>query len=148
MKLKLFNIFCLLGLLSLTACKSIDVTGTNLREADIQYVKSNSLTKEQVIDRLGSPTITPDYSPNTWYYVYIKTAKTTLTFPSIEEQKILKITFNNAGRVENAVVMENTHNNNVKTVSHVTPTPGTETSGIQEFVKNIGRFNKPKKKKK
>ncbi|MDF2964842.1 MAG: tmRNA-binding protein [Rickettsiaceae bacterium] len=147
MKFKFLNYISILALLSLASCKSVDVTGNNVKEADINYLQINKPTKDQVVDRLGTPTIMPDYSPNTWYYVYIKTAKTTWTFPSITEQKVLKVTFDNVGRVDKAILMENIHNNNVAITAHTTPTPGNEGSAIQEFVKNIGKFNKPKKKK-
>jgi outer membrane protein assembly factor BamE (lipoprotein component of BamABCDE complex) len=146
MKSKILTSF-FIALISLSACKSVDITGINIKEADIQFLNTNHPTQEQVFERLGTPTIVPDYSPNIWYYVYIKTTKSTLSLPSIVEQKILKLTFNNANKLEHAAVMDNGFNNNVSSVSHVTPTPGTDASPLQEFVKNIGRFNKTKKKK-
>jgi outer membrane protein assembly factor BamE (lipoprotein component of BamABCDE complex) len=151
MKSKILNnfikAFFISSLLLLTSCKSVDVTGNNIKEADISYIKNNKLTQEQIVERIGSPNITPEFSPNTWYYAFIKTTKSTLTFPSIIEQRILKITFDNAGRAQDVVVMDNMQNNTLKSVMQQTPTPGTDESPVKEFVKNIGRFNKVKKKK-
>ncbi len=147
MKKIIFGFAAIALLFALSSCKTVNVTGNNIKDTDIKYLQNHQLTKDQVIEHIGTPTIAPDYSPNTWYYAYIKTTKTTWTFPTIVEQKLLKVTFDSNDKVNKVTVIDNTYNNDVKSISTVTPTPGTEESPLQEFVKNIGRFNKSKKKK-
>lgn len=145
-----FNIFLCTALLlisSLVACKTVDVTGNKLKQSDIDYIKNNRFMQSQVLERLGTPTIIADYSPNIWYYIYVKTTKNALTLPTIIEQNIFKITFDQNGKTSFAEVLTDNHNNNVDIISKITPTPNNEQSSIQEFIKNIGKFNKSKKKK-
>ena len=41
-----------------------------------------------------------------------------------------------------AAILADMQNENITTHNHYTKTHGTEQSGVQKFVKNIGRFNK------
>lgn len=148
MQVKFLNCVSGLILLSLVSCKTMNVDGQIIKDADIDYLKRNALSEEQVIDHLGTPNLVPEYSPNVWYYVYTKTTKNNWTLPKLIEQRIVKVTFNNSRRVSNVSVIENGFDNNVGMASAITPTPGTEQSQVQEFVKNIGRFNKYGNKKK
>ncbi|MGI4776287.1 MAG: outer membrane protein assembly factor BamE, partial [Janthinobacterium lividum] len=61
--------FSSLALLTLFGCQTIDTRGQYVDDASITQLENKNLTKEQVIELIGTPTIIPDYNPDTWYYI-------------------------------------------------------------------------------
>jgi outer membrane protein assembly factor BamE (lipoprotein component of BamABCDE complex) len=62
----------------------------------------------------------------------------------------VKISFTKDGKLIDATLLSDIHEENIAIDSNYTKTKGTEQTGVQKFVKNIGRFNKTadgKKKK-
>ena len=141
-------LFIFITATSLNSCKTIDVNGSNFNESDVEFIKKHKLNQNEIIDKLGSPTIKPDYSLDTWYYIFTKTSKTSITLPKIIEQKTLKLVFNDKGIVKHVMFWNGDFNNEVRLSSEVTETPGTEKTAIGQFFGNIGKFNKANRKKK
>jgi outer membrane protein assembly factor BamE (lipoprotein component of BamABCDE complex) len=83
----------------------------------------------------------PDYNPNTWYYVQRSLARRAWFEPKVIEQRIVEIKFNN-DVVSNVLLLKDEHVEGISNVGEYTQTYGTEASGLQKFVRNIGRFNK------
>ncbi|WCR56279.1 MAG: hypothetical protein PG979_000336 [Rickettsia asembonensis] len=84
----------------------------------------------------------PEYSQNTWYYVERVMSQRAWLNPKIEKQKIVKITFDANNFIQEVVVIDDSHRQDIETVREYTRTYGTELNGLQKFVKNLGRFNK------
>lgn len=152
MKLFTTRIFLiLLALFTLSNCQTIETRGQLIDDSLLPQLENKKLHKEQVTALLGTPTITPDYAPNSWYYVQRTLASRAWFAPRVIEQKIIKIKFNKKNMVEEVIAINDMHKENIVIVSDYTKTYGTELNGVQKFVKNIGRFNKTtdsKKKKK
>lgn len=144
--------FNILGIFLVTillhSCQSVDVRGQYISDELISRVNSASLSKEQVVDMLGNPTYTPEYSPNIWYYIQRSQTKRAWLDPKTIDQRIVKVEFDDNDKLLYAKLVENIHKENVSVYSSITPTRGTEQSGIQKFVKNIGRFSTKSDKKK
>jgi outer membrane protein assembly factor BamE (lipoprotein component of BamABCDE complex) len=141
--LRIIIIIC--GLMLLSGCQGLNNRGFRVDKDALNAVKTAHLSKEQVIELLGEPTIVPDYTPNTWYYVSRIVRDKVWSRPSIKSQTIVKITFQ-GDYVKEVVV------NNKKPVVKFdvdradTESKGTEENAIQTFVKNFGRFNKTSRK--
>ncbi len=132
----------------LSACQSVDIRGQYVSDKAISDINNNHFDQYQVIDFIGNPSFVPEYSQNTWYYIQRSQTKRAWFDPQVVEQRIVKITFDQAGIAKNAELVEGGHMDNIALKGDVTPTPGTEENGLQKFVKNIGRFTKSSSKKK
>lgn len=128
-------------LLIISGCQSIDVRGQFVSDSVIEQINVKKPNQEELIVMAGTPTYIPDYSPDTWYYIQRSLARKAWFDPKVAQQRIVKITFTKDKRVREAVLLENSQNESIVLNNSFTKTYGTEQSGIQKFVKNIGRFN-------
>ena len=136
----------------LSGCQTLNVRGQYMSDQDLEQIIAKKPTKETVIEMVGSPTYVPSFSIDNWYYIQRSLTSRAWLEPKVVEQRIIKITFNN-NKVDEAIILMDMHNENIKISSDFTKTHGTEQTGIQKFVKNMGRFNpttnaKKKRKKK
>lgn len=141
------SLILLLFTLILSACQSVDIRGQYISDKAISEINDNNFDQYQVADLLGNPSFVPEYSKNTWYYIQRSQTKRAWFDPQVVEQRIVKITFDQEGIARNAELIKGGHIDQIAPKSDKTPTPGTEASGVQKFVKNIGRFTKSSKKK-
>lgn len=136
------RLFFILILILLSACQSIDVRGQFVSNSAIEEINSKKLTQDEIVDLIGTPTYIPEYSNNTWYYIQRSLAKRAWFEPRVVEQRIIKIIFNDNGKILGASLLQGLHNENINIESKYTKVYGTEQGSLQKFVKNIGRFNK------
>ncbi len=135
-------------LLTLCSCQTIESRGQYVDDNLLDTLKEKRFNKSKVEDLIGTPTIIPDYTPNTWYYVQRSLARRAWFEPKVMEQKIVKITFNKKNVIEEVLVLSDSHKDDITIMGEYTKTYGTELNGLQKFVKNIGRFNKTTEGKK
>ena len=126
----------------LCGCQTIESRGQFVDNNSLSILETRKLDKSGVEDLIGTPTIVPDYTPNTWYYVQRSLSKRAWFKPKVIEQRIVKVTFNQKNLVEAVQLLNDSHNDDINIISEYTKTYGTELNGVQKFVKNIGRFNK------
>lgn len=152
MKFFIIRTFAISSILfTLCSCKTIESRGQYVDDNLLATLEEKRLSKSEVEDLIGTPTIIPDYTPNTWYYVQRSLARRAWFEPKVIEQKIVKITFNKKDVIEEVLVLSDSHKDDINIMGEYTKTYGTELNGLQKFVKNIGRFNKTtegRKKKK
>jgi outer membrane protein assembly factor BamE (lipoprotein component of BamABCDE complex) len=129
-------------LLILTGCQSVDVRGQFVSDSAIAEINANKPNQEQLINLIGTPTYVPDYSENTWYYIQRSLTRRAWLDPKVVQQRIVKIDFNKNKKVIEAILLKDSQDEFIQANSTYTKTQGTEQSGVQKFVKNIGRFNK------
>ena len=134
-------LFTVIILLILAGCQTVDVRGQFVSDEAINEINTKKPDKNEVIDMIGTPTYIPDYTKNTWYYIQGSLSKRAWFDPKVIKQRVVKIMFNSKSKVLEAVLLEDLQNENITALGHYTKTHGTEQSGIQKFVKNIGRFN-------
>lgn len=128
-------------LLVITGCQSIDVRGQFVSDSAIEQINIKKPNQEELVSMIGTPTYVPDYSSSTWYYIQRSLARRAWFDPKVVQQRIIKITFGSNKKVSEAALLKDSQNESIIANSTYTKTHGTEQSGIQKFVKNIGRFN-------
>ena len=129
-------------LLILSGCQSVDVRGQFVSDSAIKQINTEKPNQEQLIDMIGTPTYVPDFSEDTWYYIQRSLTRRAWFDPKVVQQRIVKVTFAKNKKVSEAALVKDSHNEAIAAHSSYTKTHGTERSGVQKFVKNIGRFNK------
>ena len=132
--------------LMLSSCQSMNTRGVYIDDNKINQITSQKLTKEQLIFSIGVPTLKPDYSPDTWYYISRTLENKPWATPRVRKQRVVQVTFN-GDVVEEVEVIDNKHRANIFIAQSRTKVHGTEENPVQSFVKNVGRFNKPPKTK-
>jgi len=135
------RLFILLFALSLSACQSVDIRGQHVTDQAIGEINTKKPSADEVISLIGTPTYVPEYTKDTWYYVQRSSTRRAWFNPKVIEQRIVKISFSNS-KAQSAILITNSHDENLAISSEFTKTGGTEQNGMQKFVKNIGRFNK------
>jgi len=140
------KLLIIISLLILPGCKTIDSRGQYVDDKQITTLENKNLTKNDVTELIGLPTIVPDYTPNTWYYVSRSLERKIFTQPKVVSQRVVKVTFDH-DRLDMVEVIDDSHNHDIKTVVEYTRSLGTDENVLQQFTKNFGRFNQSKKKK-
>ncbi|AFE54597.1 outer membrane protein assembly factor BamE [Rickettsia typhi] len=141
MKTFITCIFSILAFFALNSCKTIENRGASIDDTELVKLESKKLNKMEIIELIGTPTMVPEYSQNTWYYVERVMSQRAWLNPKIQKQKIIKITFDSNNLMKELIVIDDSHREDIEIVREYTKTHGTELNGLQKFVQNLGRFN-------
>lgn len=133
---------CLLVFI-LAGCAPVAATRGNLvQDYQIERIQENRSSKSEVMRTLGSPTARDPFNDNVWYYIGQRTEKYGVLDPEVVEERIVRLTFNEGGKL--AKISKITPERlQVPYAGDKTPTSGNEVTILQQFLGNIGRFNKP-----
>lgn len=143
---KIFLAFTTIFLLN--GCQSIDVQGQYIDDKLISQLQNNKMTKNEVVDLIGTPSIVSSYDEDTWYYPQRSISKRAWSSPKVVEQRVVELTFND-DIIKQVILLENTHLDNFKPLSIITISESEEEKSFtNKFFGNIGRFNKKKIAKK
>ena len=137
----MLRILLVLSIIVLSGCQSINNRGEYIETEKLMAIEKNHISKEQVIELFGEPTIIPDFTPDTWYYVGRKVQDKVWSRPGVRSQRIVKITFI-GDSVDKVDISDKRPKIKVDVSTDSTVAKGTEENTIQTFVKNFGRFNK------
>lgn len=142
-------IFALAGLLAVAGCEEVSnavsfpvqARGNPVDSEQLAQLVPGTSTKGDVQALLGSPTTRATFDDNTWLYISALTKPVIAATNRIEEQKVVALTFNADGVLKEVAKRDKDDSLPVRIVSRTTPTPGNDTSFVQQLLGNIGRFN-------
>jgi len=130
-----------LSLLSTAACAPItSYSGFQAIESDPKDVKVSVDTKSTVRGKLGSPSATSTFDPNTWFYMNQVKQRVAFRKPQVVSRSVTAITFDK----ENEQVMS-VNNYTLKDGKVIafngreTPTRGRELTILEQLLGNVGR---------
>jgi outer membrane protein assembly factor BamE (lipoprotein component of BamABCDE complex) len=132
--------------LALTACTSLNKRGKDIDAIEINNIKILETNKDKVLEKLGSPTISGDYS-NRWYYVSRLMKTNILNQSKTLSQKILIIDFNSRDIVSDVKFLEEQNIKNINIVKDKTTIQGTDKHALVQYINNLGKFGKKAGKK-
>ena len=113
----------------------------NHPEADrLKELVPGTSTKQDVTSLIGSPTAHATFDDNTWLYIGELTQKRIGRMPAVVSQKVVVMTFNDAGVLQHVDVKDKEDALPVSVIARTTPSPGTEANFFQQLFGNIGRF--------
>lgn len=122
----------------------IENRGYNPENVQFDQVRVGSHSKQQVQELLGSPSTIPTFEPNTWYYVSKTTSARSFFTPTVLDQQVTVITFNNAGTVCTLKTYKGEEARNIKPIERKTETAGQDTGVLREVFSNFGRISNKK----
>jgi outer membrane protein assembly factor BamE (lipoprotein component of BamABCDE complex) len=119
-------------------------THGDLVEADrLAQIVPHQNNRNDVLSILGSPSTVSALDGEAWYYIGNRTAeKIAFLRPEVKERQAVVITFNSQGVVESVRTLKSDKDREVQVVERETPTTGSDLTMIEQFLGNLGRFNK------
>jgi outer membrane protein assembly factor BamE (lipoprotein component of BamABCDE complex) len=125
----------------MSACAPMVDSRGNLPDADaVLQVQPGIDDRLQVAKLLGSPSTVATFGDKTWYYISKKTSRVAFWDPTVLDQEVLMVKFDDAGVVSDMKVygLEDAHA--VTPDPNETPTSGRELTILQQLLGNLGRF--------
>ena len=131
----------LLAAVALAGCAISQDQRGNLPDPDrLAQVKPGTTTKEQLVKILGSPSSASTFDDNTWYYISRKTEQIAFFSPSVLDQQVFIVDFDDHGVVKDVGHKTLADAESVTPAPGATPAPGRELSFLEQIIGNIGRF--------
>ena len=124
----------------LQACSPTKITrGYHLEPEDVARIQEGVTTQQQVTEILGSPSSIATFKQNsdTWYYITRKSERYTELDESVVDQKVLAITFDEAGRVATVKDYTLDDSRDISYSSRETPTQGAKLGVIEQLFQNL-----------
>ena len=98
-------------------------------------------TRKDVEALIGTATSKAPFDDNNWIYVSQITQPVIAATQGVLSQHVYALTFDSAGVLTQVVMKDKADALRVHVVSRITPSPGSESSFMQQLIGNIGRFN-------
>jgi outer membrane protein assembly factor BamE (lipoprotein component of BamABCDE complex) len=134
----------LLGGALLAGCEAVkaprDVRGNRVTPELLAEIVPGVQTRSDVAALLGSPSVPAAFDDVTWYYVGGMTRQRIGQMQALDDQQVVAVRFSPDGTVANVERLTLDDATRVQPVARITPTPGTETSLMQQIFGNVGRF--------
>ncbi len=140
----------LVGLLaagSLTACSMPQfmsyppqVRGNRIDKDRLAELVPGTSTRGDVSSLLGSPTLKATFDERTWVYISEVTRPQIGATQNVLAQQVVSLTFDAKGVLRAVDVKTEENARDVSVVSRATPSPGTDSTFLQQLFGNIGRF--------
>ena len=108
---------------------------------DVESVRVGVDNRQSVQQKLGSPSTTGTFESNIWYYIAQRHEQRMFFSPKVTERQVVAVRFGRNGLVSEIETLELEDGQEIALVERETPTRGRETTLVQEFFGNIGRFN-------
>jgi outer membrane protein assembly factor BamE (lipoprotein component of BamABCDE complex) len=116
------------------------VRGNHPDADQLKELVPGTSTRQDVTALIGSPTAHATFDDNTWLYIGERTQKRVGQTPVVVSQKVVVLTFNDAGVLQHIDIKDQADAIPVSVIARTTPSPGTEANFFQQLFGNIGRF--------
>ncbi|MEZ5667260.1 MAG: outer membrane protein assembly factor BamE [Alphaproteobacteria bacterium] len=126
-----------------SACEGVvDRRGYRAEQRDVQQIQIGTSTEQDVLTIMGTPTVRSTFDENTWYYIGSETETWAFMRPELVDRNIIEVQFDPAGYVAAIETYGAEIAQDIDPVDRETPTRGNRVTFIQQFLGNLGRFNK------
>ena len=133
-------ILCAVALV-LSGCASrLDTRGNLLDPEKVLEIQPGELTREEVVEILGSPSSITAFGSDTWYYIAQRTKTFAFFAPKVTERQVLVVKFAKDGKVTAVETVGLNRGQEIDPVERKTPTHGNKMTVLEQIVGNLGRF--------
>lgn len=144
--LRYFLVIFVVVLVSACTIKTQD-HGYDFNNEDLKKLKVQRPSKEEVRRIMGEPSVISSIDTNSWYYISLKTKNIAILKPKISKYKVLELKFDKKDRVYEVIDYSNDKIKKLDFNKWESPSRGSKDDLLQDFIYNMGRFNKPLNKK-
>jgi outer membrane protein assembly factor BamE (lipoprotein component of BamABCDE complex) len=126
----------------ITGCaRDVEQRGNLPPQDKMAEIHPGSTTKDEVTKVLGSPSSTSIFNDKTWYYISRRTGQFAFFDPTVLDQQVYIITFDDQGIVQSIGHKSPEDGKEITPVARATPAPGREVSFLEQVIGNLGKFN-------
>lgn len=137
-------LFCLAAAVILAGCSVVSsprtLRGAQVDQDDLKQLVPGTSTKKDVEALIGSPTTKGTFDDR-WIYISQMTHSRIAMLPGVDKQDVVMLTFDRNGVLQSIAQRGMKDGKGVAMVARTTPSPGSESSFMQQLLGNIGRFN-------
>ncbi len=108
---------------------------------ELAEIHPGKTTKDQVVKILGSPSSVGVFNDRSWYYISRRTKQTAFFDPSVLDQEVYVVDFNDDGVVQAVDHKTLKDGQDVTPVARTTPAPGRQLTFLEQLIGNLGKFN-------
>ncbi len=127
--------------LALAACESrIDTRGNQLDLERVAEVKPGQITKDEVVEILGSPSNVTTFGDEAWYYISERTETFAFLESKVAERQIVVLRFDKQGLLTEIKMLGEKDGKRIEHVERTTPTHGNELTVLDQIIGNFQRF--------
>ncbi|MCH7937766.1 MAG: outer membrane protein assembly factor BamE [Proteobacteria bacterium] len=127
--------------LGLSGCASrLDTRGNLLDPDKVLEIQPGELTRDEVVEILGSPSSITAFGSDTWYYIAQRTETFAFFAPKVTERQVLVVKFSKDGKVTAVEKVGLEQGKEIVPVDRKTPTHGNKMTVLEQIVGNLGRF--------
>lgn len=120
-----------------------ELRGNRLHPDQLREITPGVATRGDVAALVGSPTVTPAFGDDRWYYVSGVSRLRPGREPTVEDQRVVEVSFDERGVVRAVRELPPADPRSVRLVERETPVPGNDRTLLQALFGNIGRFGVP-----
>ena len=127
-------------LLAISACSGrVDKQGNEPDPEALAAIEAGVHTQADVAERLGTPSSVATFDRNIWYYISRETRTFAFFEPSVIEQQVVVVKFDNAGYVQEMNQFDLDDGESVQITSRESPTTGKELGLIEQLYTTLLR---------
>ena len=131
--------------LILAACGSRFDTRGNLPDPErLSEIKSGEITREEVLEMIGSPSNITTFGNEKWYYIAEQTETIAFFAPKVVGRQVVILHFDKQGVLEKLQTLDAESGRRVQHVDRTTPTYGNKLTALEQIIGNFQRFTKDK----
>ena len=129
--------------LILVACGSrVDTRGNPLDPERLSEIKSGEITREEVLEMIGSPSNITTFGNEKWYYIAEQTETIAFFAPKVVGRQVVILHFDKQGVLEKLQTLDAESGRRVQHVERTTPTYGNKLTALEQIIGNFQRFTK------
>ncbi len=135
----------LLAATLLTGCHLVEskpqIRGNHVDADALKALTVGVTTRSDVTSLLGSPTAQGSFDDNTWIYIGEVTQPRIGRVQGVNSQDVVELTFDQSGVLRGLRHLSLKDSEPVTVVQRTTPSPGSESTFMQQLLGNVGRFS-------
>jgi outer membrane protein assembly factor BamE (lipoprotein component of BamABCDE complex) len=132
------------GFVALAGCSgTIDQRGNLPDPAKLAEIQPGVTTKDGISQLLGTPSTVSTFNDKTWYYISRRTEQVAFFDPSVLDQEVVVVAFDDSGVVRDVARRTLADGRAIEPSERETPAPGHQLTFLEQLLGNVGRFSAP-----
>jgi outer membrane protein assembly factor BamE (lipoprotein component of BamABCDE complex) len=138
----LSSVVAVSGIAMIAGCAAMVEQRGNLPTPEkLAEIQPGVTSKDGVIKILGSPSSVSIFNDKSWYYISRRTGQTAFFEPSVLDQQVYIVSFDDQGVVKTVDHKGVQDARAIDPVPRATPAPGRELTFLEQLIGNVGKFN-------
>jgi outer membrane protein assembly factor BamE (lipoprotein component of BamABCDE complex) len=139
MRFNKYHIISLFAGALLAGCAAEINARGNIPPEDKTAQLQPGMTRDQVLQLLGSPSTIATFTDHAWYYIGQRTEDYAFYKPKVIERQVIVVTFNDTGVVDQVKTLAMDDGKPIEMVERTTPTVNRDLSLMQQIFGNLGK---------